>query len=184
MRGVIRALIVAGGSSLVIAGFVLPPAVRAVAEESETAASETPAPRSAGEARARAKLLHETIHGALQVMHRDFFDDEEAVAIPSGSLEDVFRVLAESHGVEIGWLNVETDVLNIEHEPKDRFEEQAAKALAAGRDEYEQAGADQYRYAGAIRLGSQCLKCHVKRRTSTEDRTAGLVIRMPVAPSG
>lgn len=37
-----------------------------------------------------------------------------------------------------------------------------------------------YQYAGAIRLGSQCLKCHVQRRTSNEDRTAGVVITMPV----
>ena len=37
-----------------------------------------------------------------------------------------------------------------------------------------------YQYAGAIRLGSQCLKCHVQRRTSNEDRTAGVVITMSI----
>ncbi len=31
------------------------------------------AAQSIGEARGRATLLHETIHGSLQVMHRDFF---------------------------------------------------------------------------------------------------------------
>lgn len=39
--------------------------------ENEATVAESPATTS--EARARARLLHETIHGALQVVHRDFF---------------------------------------------------------------------------------------------------------------
>lgn len=139
-------------------------------------------PTSVDEARARSQLLHETMRGALQVMHRDFFDDESPLAIPSASLDDVFAELRKSHQVEIGWLNVETDVLNVDHSPDDPFETQAAEALAGGKTEFEAIEGTKFRYAGAIRLSSQCLKCHVKIRTSTQARTAGLVIRMPIQP--
>lgn len=136
------------------------------------------------EARDRARILHETIHGALQVVHRDFFDEDAVRTLPSQSLEDVFLELERSFGVSIRWISVNAKAMNVDHEPRDEFEKKAAKALAAGRQEYEsfEAGeADapgEYRHAGKIRLASQCLKCHVPNRTSTEDRIAGLTIRM------
>jgi hypothetical protein len=37
-------------------------------------------------------------------MHRDFFREDEKLTIPSRSLEDVFRELTRSHGVELRWL--------------------------------------------------------------------------------
>ncbi len=40
-------------------------------------------PATIAEARGRAQLLHETIHGTLQIIHRDFFDDESGQTIPS-----------------------------------------------------------------------------------------------------
>ncbi|NQV25336.1 MAG: hypothetical protein HQ518_13320 [Rhodopirellula sp.] len=43
--------------------------------------------QSVTEARGRARLLHETIHGVLQVMHRDFFREDEGLKIPSQSLD-------------------------------------------------------------------------------------------------
>lgn len=138
------------------------------------------APATVDEARGRARLLHETIRGSLQVMHRDYFNDESPAAIPSSSLEDVFDELARSFHVEARWLTVETDILNVDHKPVGKFEQQAVKALAAGETEFESIDGRAYRYAGAIRLSSQCLKCHVKNRTSTESRTAGLVLSMPV----
>ena len=70
--------------------------------------------------------------------------------------------------------------------PIDAFERKAAKALAAGKKSYEATEADdaskqlRFRYASPIRLRSQCLKCHVKRRLSNEERVAGLTISMPV----
>lgn len=137
-------------------------------------------PTTAHEARVRAQLLHEMIHGALQVMHRDFFDDEEGGTIPSQSLEDVFAEMARSWQVQIRWLAVNAKAMDIDHQPVDAFEEQAVKALAAGAKEFDASEADVYRYAGAIRLSSKCLKCHVPNRTSLEDRTAGLVITMPL----
>lgn len=135
-------------------------------------------PATKQEARSRALLIHELTQGALQVMHRDFFNEENPHAIPSASLEDVFRELARSHGVELSWLNVQTDVVNVDHEPSGEFEQRAAKKLASGSPFVESSDDDRYQFAGPIRLASQCLKCHVKRRTSTEDRVAGLVIRM------
>lgn len=138
------------------------------------------------EARFRAKLLHETIRGTLQVMHRDFFDEDNAHAIPSASLEDVFDELSRAYDTKVKWLVVNTDAVNVDHKPVDAFERQAVKALAAGKKSYEATESDavskqtRFRYAGPIRLRSQCLKCHVKRRLSNEDRVAGLTISMPV----
>lgn len=132
------------------------------------------------EANARARLLHETIHGAIQIVHRDFFDEDNPGAIPSASLEDVFASLADSYQVELKWLIVETDVLNVDHQPADDFERAAVKALRKGEPQYTESQPDRYRFAGPIRLASQCLKCHVKQRLTTEDRIAGLLISMPL----
>lgn len=136
---------------------------------------------SPAEARARAKLLYETIRGALQVMHRDFFDDENPATIPSASLEDVFQELALSYQVEVKWLVVDTDIVNVDHKPADEFEQQAVKALKNGQAEFSTTEDQRYRFVGPIRLASQCLKCHVQQRTSTETRVAGLAISLPLA---
>lgn len=138
------------------------------------------------EARTRARVLHETIHGALQVVHRDFFDEDDVHTLPSQSLEDVFLELERSFGVAVRWISVNAKALNVDHEPRDAFEKQAAKALSSDRQEYESfvpGKADKlgvYRHAGRIRLASQCQKCHVPNRTSNEDRFAGLTISMRV----
>ncbi|MGI9474607.1 MAG: c-type heme family protein [Rubripirellula sp.] len=137
-------------------------------------------PSNVGRARDRARLLHEVVRGTLQVVHRDLFDEEDSFAIPSRSLEDVFHELGRRYHVQLRWLNVQTDVLNQDHLPANRFEREAAEQLAAGKPSYEEMTSERYQYAGAIHLKSQCLKCHVKRRISTERRVAGLVITMPV----
>lgn len=161
-----------------------PPAGNDAGAESET--SDVAIPSTIAEARARAVLLHETIRGTLQIMHRDFFDEDEPGSIPSASMEDVFHELSRSHGVTVKWLVVNTDVVNVDHRPADEFEKAAAKALAKGKERFERnedadtPGESRYRYAGPIRLQSQCLKCHVKRRTSNEERVAGLAISMPL----
>jgi hypothetical protein len=140
-------------------------------------------PATVVEARSRARILHETLHGTLQVMHRDFFDPNQRLSIPSRSLEDVFKELERSWQVKLHWLVVNADAMNVDNKPRDDFEKDAAKALASGKPEFETVEGNVYRFAGSIRLASQCLKCHVPRRTSTEDRTAGLVIRMPLRNS-
>lgn len=135
------------------------------------------------EARARARILHEAFHGALQVMHRDFFDEDDARVLPSGSLEDVFKELERSYNVQVRWLAVNAKAMNVDHEPNSDAEKKAVKALAGGKQEYELATDGEYLHVGTIRLASQCLKCHLPRRTSTEDRAAALSIKMPLKRS-
>ncbi|QDV66771.1 hypothetical protein Poly24_04590 [Rosistilla carotiformis] len=155
-------------------------AVSADEPTGEPTAMEVAAPATLSEARSRATLLHETLHGTLQVVHRDFFDEDDSHTIPSASLEDVFEALADSFQVDLKWLVVNTDIVNVDHRPEDAFERAAVKALAAGKPYFDGVEGDRYRFAGPIRLASQCLKCHVKHRTSTHNRTAGLLISMPL----
>jgi hypothetical protein len=139
-------------------------------------------PRSGEEARGRARWIHELVHGALQVMHRDFFD-ENAVekSLPSQSLDDVFAEMARTHLVEIRWLGGNANK-GKDHLPKDRFEEDAVASLAAGNEEYEAVEGGRFRFVGMIRIQNECLKCHVRNRKSLEDRFGGLAISMPLAP--
>ena len=148
--------------------------------ESHQATDSVAAPSSVGEARSRAKLLHEMVRGTLQVMHRDFFDEDDPNAIPSASMEDVFHEMGRSYDVRLKWLVVETDVVNVDHQAEDEFEKKAVEALTRKAPYVEAVEGNRYRFAGPIPLASQCLKCHVKRRTSTETRTAGLLISMPM----
>ncbi len=53
-------------------------------------------------------------------------------------------------------------------------------ALKADRPFHEEVTEKAYRRAGPITLKNECLKCHVPDRKSTEDRTAGLVITIPL----
>jgi hypothetical protein len=157
------------------------PAEPEAAKSSEPAIEIAPEklPTGVDEARGRAQILHETIHGALQVMHRDFFVDDENLSLPSQSLQDVFKELTLKWGIEIRWLGVNAKTMDSDHKPKDRFEENAVEALAAGKTEFEAVERNIYRYAGLIKLQNECLKCHVPHRKSLEDRAAGLVINIP-----
>jgi hypothetical protein len=132
------------------------------------------------EARLRARLLHETIHGSLQVMHRDFFKEGEHLPIPSESLEDVFSELWKTWKVEVKWIAVTAQAMNVDHRARTDFEKQAVKTISEGREMAEAMEGATYRYAGAITLGNRCLKCHVPDRSSLEDRKAALVISMPL----
>ncbi|MCB1229009.1 MAG: DUF3365 domain-containing protein [Verrucomicrobiae bacterium] len=136
-------------------------------------------PTSAEEARGRARILHETIHGALQVMHRDFFGDDEELNLPSQSLEDVFKELTRSFGVEIRWLGINA-TKDIDHKPQDDFEKRAAEAILQGAPEYSAVERGKYRHVGMIKIQNECLKCHVPHRTTLEDRYAGLAITIPL----
>lgn len=132
------------------------------------------------EAKLRSRLLHELVHGALQVMHRDFFQEEERSKIPSESLEDVFEEMEKSWGVKLRWLAVDTAAMNVDHRAEDAFERKAVEVIAAGAEFHEMKEAPYYRYAGVIPLGNRCLKCHVPDRTSLEERKAAVVISMPL----
>lgn len=134
------------------------------------------------EALERARLLHTAFHGALGVMHRDFFRKNGAKAIPSRSLDDVFRAVKEEHGVTVAWLASPETAMNVDHHPRDDFERDALRQIKAGRREVSVVSGGMLRFAGAIPLQNECLKCHVKERTSLEDRFAGLSITIPCAP--
>lgn len=136
-------------------------------------------PAGVEEARGRARLLHESLHGTLQLVHRDFFDPNDHDFIPSATLEEVFKDLATKQKVSVRWLGVEGKTMNVDHKPKDEFERKAVDALRSGKVEFEEVKDGRYRRAGAIVLHNACLKCHVPKRTSLEDRVAGLVISMP-----
>lgn len=136
---------------------------------------------SVEEARGRARLLHETIHDTLQVIHAQYYREDEGLAIPAATLKRVFRELAERHNVEVRWLVVDARAMNVDHNPRDEFEKQAVKSFASGKDEYELTSSGIYRHAGLITLTSECLKCHLPNRTSNKSRAAGLVIAMPIA---
>lgn len=152
---------------------------------SENALSgDPPAPLpSEAEARARARLLHATVHGALQVVHRDFFRREEKMAIPSTSLTDVFKDLEAEFGVRLSWVAGEETIQHEDHKPQDAFEEKAIKAIVGGQKEVGEVVNGRYRYLGSVKLGNVCLRCHVPSRKSLEDRFAGLSISIPMAPA-
>jgi len=140
-------------------------------------------PSDISEARGRARLLHETIHGTLQVVHRDFFREDEKLPIPSASFEDVFEEVARSQKVKVRWLAVDTQAMNVDHKPTSVFDKQAVKALRSGQTEFESLENGSYHYVGTIRLSAHCLKCHLPARSSNKDRAAGLVISMPFKKS-
>jgi hypothetical protein len=157
------------------------------ASEESSSASPEPAstdPVSPREARGRARLLHEVVRGALQVMHRDFFDPDDRDRIPSSSLEDMFEGVKDSLGVELRWLGVNAKVMDVDHKAKDEFEKRAVSALATGKREFESIEKNTFRFVGAIRLHNACLKCHVPFRNSLETRTAGLAISIPLRSEG
>ncbi|AMV32160.1 hypothetical protein VN12_08555 [Pirellula sp. SH-Sr6A] len=151
-----------------------------VNQEDQTESGPYQGPATVKEARSRAFLMYELINGSLQVMHRDLFDDETPSAIPSSSLDDVFVEMKKSFQVELRWLTVDADVVNVDHQAKTEFEKKAVRELAKGTSYSENVGEGLYQFAGPIRLASQCLKCHVKNRTNTNPRTSGLVITIPM----
>jgi hypothetical protein len=159
----------------------------AVAGSDEPPAASAPQkPDTAGlpsveEATARARLLHAAFDGVLRVMHRDFFRKGDNKAIPSESLQDVFKTMAEENGVTLRWLASEETIMNVDHKAQDAFDEAALKAVKSGQSEHNAVEKDTLRYAGVIVLENQCLKCHVPERKTLENRFAALEILMPVA---
>jgi hypothetical protein len=148
-------------------------------EKESPPARDEPRP-SVEEARGRARLLHETMHATLQYVHHEYYREDEGLAIPAATLKSVFRELARRQNVGLRWLAVNAKPMNVDHTPKDDFEKRAVQALASGKEEYELAENGVYRHVGVITLASECLKCHLPNRTSTQDRAAGLVITIPL----
>ena len=135
---------------------------------------------TAAEARAQAELLHESVHATLHAIHRQYFRNDEKDAIPATTLKSVFRELARRRKVELRWLSVNAQAMNVDHEAKTPFEKEAVEALAAGTESFERTEGGVYRRVAAITLSSECLKCHLPTRSDTRDRLAGLLIALPV----
>jgi len=132
------------------------------------------------EARRQAELLHETMHGTLQVVHHEYYCEDEGLTIPAATLKEVFAELAKRQKVELRWLAVDAQAMNVDHVAKDEFEKEAVQVLSSGKPSHEGIVENVFRFAGAITLTSDCLKCHLPNRTSNKDRTAGLIVEIPV----
>lgn len=137
-------------------------------------------PPALEEAQARARLLHSSFGGSLEVMHRDFFRKNESRAIPSASLEDVFRKMEQEWGITLRWLAADATVMNADHTARDEFQKAALLKITKGEKEVMTVENGTLRFAGSIILRNECLKCHVRNRQSLEDRFAALEIRMAI----
>lgn len=146
---------------------------------SRVAAELQPAPTEQ-EAQGRARLLHEAFHATLQYVHHEYYREDEQLPLPAATLERVFKEVATRQHVKLRWLAVNAQAMNVEHSARDDFENASVAALAAGKPEFARVEQGVYRHAGAITLSSECLKCHVPGRTSNKDRTAALVISIPL----
>lgn len=136
---------------------------------------------SVAAARERAKLMHDIYDTTLDVMHRHFFRREQSV-LPARAMEDIFADMARQSSIQTRWISVNTKAMSINHEPETDFEKQAAKAIAAGKEDFELVEDGYYQRVGRISLGGGCVSCHTNQFSSpsTSAKFAGLVIRIPV----
>lgn len=132
------------------------------------------------EARSQAKLLHATIHSTLRVVHDRYYREDEALPIPAAAMGEIFKDIESMEHVKLRWLAVEGQAMNSDHVAQDAFETEAVNALKAGKPFHEEATERIYRRAAPITLSNHCLKCHMPNRRSTDDRTAGLIIAIPL----
>lgn len=157
---------------------LVPASVVAADSEAETPA-ESPALAAA---RRQAEALHEAMHATLRIVHHQYFREDEGLAIPAEILKGVFNEVEEHQGIKLRWLVVDGQAMNTDHKPQDAFETAAVRALKKGAVAHEAVADGVYRRAGAITLSNECLKCHVPRRSSNDDQTAGLLISIPLRP--
>jgi len=136
------------------------------------------------EARRQAETLHTAMHITLQLVHHRFYREDEGLPIPAATLDEVFEELEDERQVKLRWLVVEGQAMNTDNKPQDEFEHDAVAALKAGKTSHEDIANGMYRRAAAITLTNHCLKCHVPDRRDTKNRTAGLIIHIPVKQDG
>lgn len=133
-------------------------------------------------ARDRAKWMHNIYAATLEVMHEHYFDKNKAV-LPARAMEDIFAEMSRQSNIETRWISVNTKPMSVRHEPKSDFEKQAAKAIAAGQEEFEQIENGRYFRAAPIPLSDDCVSCHTGFFSAAPKtpRFAGLVISLPVS---
>lgn len=134
------------------------------------------------EARARAKLLHTTYESTLITVHRAYFEEGKRMMVPARVLEDVFYWVDQETNGKTRWISVNTEAMNIDHEPETEIEKKAAKSLASGEEVFEVVEGGVYHRAGAVTLVASCLRCHETTlfQKRKKKRVAGLVISIPV----
>ncbi len=133
-------------------------------------------------ARERAKLTHHIYASTLEAMHHHYFNNDRS-SVPARVMEDMFADIARQENIKAKWIAVNAKVMSIDHKPEGEFEKQAAKQIAAGKNEYERVEKGLYRRAVAIPLTNNgCLGCHMgfAANNNKRDRFAGLVISIPV----
>ena len=155
----------------------LPARVEAAGDASAAASAAQP---SVEEARRLARVLHTAIHSALQHVHHRYYRVDERLPLPAAIIRDVFADVEKEHQVKLRWLAVEGQAMRESHKARSAFDLEAVKVLSSGKQEFERAEKGVYERAGAITLTNECLKCHVPDRKTTENRTAGLVITIPI----
>ncbi len=151
---------------------------RATPPQAEIPASPRP---NVVEARGRARLLQDSIVSSLTMIHHEYYREDEKLPIPARTYRKVFEELSQKQKVELRWLAITGQAMNVAHNPKTDFERQAAEVIASGATEFEATSDGIYRRVGVISLTSECLKCHAPNRTDVKPRKAGLVISMPIA---
>jgi len=134
------------------------------------------------EARRQTKLLHDTYIATLHTVHRSYFDEDEREIIPARAMEEVFRQIDAETGGKTRWIAVNTPAMNIDHNPKEGFEKDAARELKKGKREFERVEDGTYLRAGAVSLFASCTKCHLSglRPQQKVRSVAGLVMSVPV----
>ncbi|MBL9091935.1 MAG: DUF3365 domain-containing protein [Planctomycetaceae bacterium] len=138
---------------------------------------------TAGEARGRALLLHESFEAMLHATHHYFYREDEGLPLPAVTMKEVFREIEDRRQVQLRWLAVDGQAMNVAHLPQDKFEREAVAALSKGDETYDHVENGMYRYVGMICLTNECLKCHLPNRKSTENRSAGIAITMKIDDS-
>jgi hypothetical protein len=185
--GSLRALVGAAGVLCFVFGLNVDSPVVATSEPKENKKAVAAQPDDGGkgvtvaEARERAKLMHNIYAATLDVMHHHFFKRDRFV-LPARAMEDVFAEMEKQSNIKAGWISVNTKAMSIHHEPKNEFEKNAAKAIAAGKGDFELVENGFYHRAAAIPLGSGCVSCHTGffSKTPQTQRFAGLVISVPI----
>lgn len=131
-------------------------------------------------AKNEATTLHEMVHSSLHLMHHRFYKEDEGLPLPAVVLKEAFAEVEKERQVQLRWLAIEGDAMNVDHKPRTEFERNAAQAIRDRKGFYEQVEEGVYRRAAAIEMTNHCLKCHVPDRKSLETRLAGLVITVPL----
>ena len=152
-----------------------------VGEEAQRQGTTENSTLSIDAAREKAKVMHELYSATLDVMHERYFHGDRAI-VPARAMEDVFAIIKDQSNVEARWISVNMKPMSVNHEPKDGFEKNAAKAIAAGSDSFEAVDGNYFRRAGAIHLGNGCVNCHngFFKKPSEAPKFAGLVINVPI----